>query len=107
MKIPRQQKITVFVKKLEGRHERSQNAMKLDGQHKKNASTTNGSDSQIPSTSTQGKGSGVAHSAEEPQKLLSGEGVKHHSHDKMFQDGFGITTNKYRWKNLSKVSYFI
>jgi hypothetical protein len=50
--------------------------MRPDAQHKKNASTANGSDSQIPSSSAQGKVSGVAHGADEPPKLLSDEGVK-------------------------------
>lgn len=49
--------------------------MKPDA-HKKNASTTNGSDSQIPSSSAQGKGSGVARGVDEPPKLLSDDGVK-------------------------------
>ncbi|VAH85574.1 unnamed protein product [Triticum turgidum subsp. durum] len=66
---------SVRAKSVEGRHERSENAMKPDA-HKKNASTTNGSDIQIPSSSAQGKGSGVARGVDEPLKLLSDDGVK-------------------------------
>ncbi|CAM0909455.1 unnamed protein product [Alopecurus aequalis] len=67
---------SVRAKSTEVRHERSENAMKPDAQHKKNASTANGSDSQIPSSSAQGKVSGVVHGADEPPKLLPDEGVK-------------------------------
>ena len=67
---------SVRAKSTEGRHERSENAMKPDAPHKKNASTANGSDSQIPSSSAQGKVSGVAHGADEPPKLSSDEGIK-------------------------------
>ncbi|VAH83532.1 unnamed protein product [Triticum turgidum subsp. durum] len=64
-------------KSSEGRHERSENAMKPDAQYnKKNASTANGSDSQMQSSSAQGKVSGPARGADEPPKLLSDEGVK-------------------------------
>uniref|UniRef100_M8C3P4 THO complex subunit 2 n=1 Tax=Aegilops tauschii TaxID=37682 RepID=M8C3P4_AEGTA len=64
-------------KSTEGRHERSENAMKPDALYnKKNASTANGSDSQMQSSSAQGKVSGPARGADEPPKLLSDEGVK-------------------------------
>ncbi|KAM3353633.1 hypothetical protein ACQJBY_024659 [Aegilops geniculata] len=68
---------SIRAKSTEGRHERSENAMKPDAQHnKKNASTANGSDSQMPSSSAQGKVSGPTRGADEPPKLLSDEGVK-------------------------------
>jgi THO complex subunit 2 len=67
---------SVRAKSTEGRHERSEIAVKPDAQHKKNASTANGSDSHIPSSSAQGKVSGVAQVPDEPPKLLSDEGVK-------------------------------
>ncbi|XP_020177140.1 THO complex subunit 2 isoform X1 [Aegilops tauschii subsp. strangulata] len=66
---------SVRAKSVEGRHERSENAMKPDA-HKKNASTTNGSDIQMPSSSAQGKGSGLVRGVDEPPKLLSDDGVK-------------------------------
>ncbi|KQK15799.1 hypothetical protein BRADI_1g24950v3 [Brachypodium distachyon] len=66
----------VRAKSTEGRHERTENAMKPDAQHKNNPLPANGSDSQIPSSVAQGKVSGVARGSDEPPKLLSDEGVK-------------------------------
>ncbi|KAG8078866.1 hypothetical protein GUJ93_ZPchr0007g6205 [Zizania palustris] len=67
---------SVRVKSIEGRHERSEGAMKPDGQQKKNALSAIGSDNQISSSSAQGKVSGVTRGSDEPPKLLSDEGVR-------------------------------
>lgn len=67
---------SVRAKSIEGRHERSEVAMKPDAQQKKNVLSANGSDNQIPSSSAQGKVSGVTRGSDEPPKLLSDEGVK-------------------------------
>uniref|UniRef100_A0A0E0JST0 THO complex subunit 2 n=1 Tax=Oryza punctata TaxID=4537 RepID=A0A0E0JST0_ORYPU len=67
---------SVRAKSIEGRHERSEAAMKPDAQQKKNALPANGSDNQMPSSSAQGKVSGVIRGSDEPPKLLSDEGVK-------------------------------
>uniref|UniRef100_A0A0D9YJ66 THO complex subunit 2 n=1 Tax=Oryza glumipatula TaxID=40148 RepID=A0A0D9YJ66_9ORYZ len=67
---------SVRAKSIEGRHERSEAAMKPDAQQKKNALAANGSDNLMPSSSAQGKVSGVIRGSDEPPKLLSDEGVK-------------------------------
>ncbi|KAB8084899.1 hypothetical protein EE612_007557 [Oryza sativa] len=67
---------SVRAKSIEGRHERSEAAMKPDAQQKKNALAANGSDNQMPSSSAQGKVSGIIRGSDEPPKLLSDEGVK-------------------------------
>jgi THO complex subunit 2 len=66
---------SIRAKSTESRHERSEGAMKPDGQQKKSIVSANGSDSQIPS-SAQGKSSGVARVADEPPKPQSDEGSK-------------------------------
>lgn len=67
---------SVRAKSTESRHERSEGAVKLDGQQKKSIVSANGSDSQIPSSSAQGKSSGVARVADEHPKPVSDEGAK-------------------------------
>ncbi|CAO2181939.1 unnamed protein product [Urochloa humidicola] len=61
-------------KSIERRHEKSEGAMKPDVQQKKSSVSANGSDSQIPSSSIQGKSSGAVRVADEP--LKPDEGVK-------------------------------
>ncbi|XP_062207878.1 THO complex subunit 2-like isoform X2 [Phragmites australis] len=66
----------VRAKSTERRHEKSEGATKPDVQQKKSTVSANGSDSQIPSSSAQGKSSGAVRVADEPPKPLSDEGVK-------------------------------
>ncbi|GJM92086.1 hypothetical protein PR202_ga08514 [Eleusine coracana subsp. coracana] len=67
---------SVRAKSTDSRHERSEGAMKPDGQQKKSVVSANGSDSQILSSSGQGKSSGVVRAADEPPKPVSDEGAK-------------------------------
>ncbi|KAL6613932.1 hypothetical protein ACP70R_036202 [Stipagrostis hirtigluma subsp. patula] len=67
---------SVRVKSTEGRHERSEGAMKPDVQQKKGALSANGSDSQVPSSSAQVKSSGGVRVPDDPSKPVSDEGVK-------------------------------
>ncbi|GJM92078.1 hypothetical protein PR202_ga08506 [Eleusine coracana subsp. coracana] len=67
---------SVRTKSTESRHERLEGSMKPDGQQKKSIVSANGSDSQIPSSSGQGKSSGVVRAADEPPKPVSDEGAK-------------------------------
>ncbi|TVU36042.1 hypothetical protein EJB05_17953 [Eragrostis curvula] len=67
---------TVRAKSTEGRHERSEAAMKPEVPQKKSTVSANGSDSQIPPSSAQGKSSGGVRVADEPPKSVSDDGAK-------------------------------
>ncbi|KAL6839975.1 hypothetical protein ACP4OV_029785 [Aristida adscensionis] len=66
----------VRAKSIEGRHERSEGVAKTDVQQKKSTMPANGSDSQIPPSSAQGKSSGAVRVVDEPSKPVSDDGVK-------------------------------